>query len=145
MRSRKLMAVSSMLLLATAGEGQQGQRFVVLPGTAAVEIPSAGAWQPSQTDIDGLETNLPRISGLKASGWPSTIHIDHPEQYFRQYVPIIRAGEKVIYINAFCDPQPLSYWRDRLVVVYDGATCYWQALYDPTTKKFSELRINSRG
>jgi hypothetical protein len=139
------MLVSLALLTVMGAEGQQEQRFVVLPVRAAAGIANSGTWQPTKADLDGLEANLSQISGLKADGWNASVHIDHPEQYFRQYVAIIRAGRMTIYVNAFCDKQPLSYWRDRLVVVDDGATCYWQALFDPTTKKFSALTINARG
>ena len=54
-------------------------------------------------------------------------------------------GKRAIYVNAFCDVQFKSHWRERLVVVDDGATCYWQAVYDPVAKKFSQLKVNSRG
>jgi hypothetical protein len=82
---------------------------------------------------------------LRADGWSSEIHIDHPERYFRQYEPVLRAGKKLLYLNAFCDEPPPNYWRKRLVIVADGATCYWQAFYDPERKSFSLLAINSRG
>jgi len=72
------------------------------------------------------------------------VRIDHPERYFRQYVPVLRSGRKYVYINALCDEPPPEYWRERLVVVADGATCYWQALYDPATRRYSHLMINAR-
>jgi hypothetical protein len=144
MRNRRLLIVSLALLLVTTVQGQEERRFVVLPARAAGAIASGGTWQITKADIDGLEASLSQISGLRAEGWRSSIHIKNPEQYFRQYVAIIRDSKKGIYVNAFCNRQDLSYWRDRLVVVDDGATCYWQAVYDPITKKFSSLRINSR-
>ncbi len=48
----------------------------------------------------------------------------------------------MIYVNAFCDDGPLSYWREKLVLILDGGTCCWQAFYDPSTSTFTELRIN---
>ena len=66
------------------------------------------------------------------------IHIDHPERYFRQYVAISRAGKRVLYINAFCDENPPAYWRKRLVIVADGATCYWQAFCDEEVFTFDD-------
>ena len=77
-------------------------------------------------------------------GWGFEIHINHPER-FRQYVPVRRAGQPLLYLNAFCDEQPPNSWRKRLVIVSDGATCYWQAFYDPKRKSYSTLAINGRG
>jgi hypothetical protein len=145
MRVRWIVIASFLCSILASIQGQQEQRFVVLPARVAGSVASQGSWQPTKADIDGLEANLSKVSALKAEGWPSTIRIDHPQQYFRQYVAILRGGQRRIYVNAFCDEQLRSEWRDRLVVVNDGATCFWQALYDPTIKKFSNLRINARG
>jgi hypothetical protein len=124
-----------------ASDGQPLTRFVILPAGAGMRIANGGTWRPTKADIDGLEANLKQVSSLKAE---TSVHtaIDHPEQYFRQYLPIIREGEKLIYINAFCDQFPESRWRQRLVVIFDGGSCFWQALYDPIASKFSHLRIN---
>jgi hypothetical protein len=79
-----------------------------------------------------------------AIGWSSNIRIEHPEQWLRQYIGVSPRKQRRIYINAFCDNQPPSDWRDHLYTVIDGATCYWQALYDPVPKTFSNLTINAR-
>jgi hypothetical protein len=120
--------------------------FVVLPGAAAkTAIASQGTWIATQADIVDAETRISQIAGLKAKNWRSDIHIDHPERYFRQYVPVRYANRALIYLNAFCVDPPPSYWRERLVIVDDGATCFWQAFYDPEKKLYSDLTINSRG
>jgi len=103
-----------------------------------------GSWKPSQADLDGLEANLPLISKMKILGWSSNIHIDRPAQYYRQYVAILVSGKRMIFVNAFRDAQEFSDWHDRLVIVIDGDIGYWQVLYDPATKQFSNLRINAR-
>lgn len=120
------------------------KRFVLLPAKAAKWIAKGGTWQPTQMDIEGLEASLLQVSNLRAENWPgnSPIAIGHPEQYYRQYVAIIRKGRKLVYINAFCDDIPVSYWRAQLVLINDGGTCCWQALYDPLKREFSGLRIN---
>ena len=116
--------------------------FVLLPAKAAKWIAKGGTWQPTTMDIDGLEANLRQVSSLRAENWPMHIAIDRPEQYFRQYVAIIRKGRKLIYVNAFCGDFPESDWRQQLVLIADGGSCCWQALYDPVKKEFSTLRIN---
>jgi len=136
--------LSLLFMLVTGAQAQQDARFVLLPARAASGIANQGTWKPTKADIDAVEANISQVSSLKSGGRSPAIHIDHPERYFRQYVPIIQAGQKRLYVNAFCD-EPPPYWHSRLVVaITDGGTCYWQALYDPATKKFSHLRINAR-
>ncbi len=118
--------------------------FVLLPAKAAKWIATSGTWQPTKIDIDGLEASLPQVSGLRAENGPASA-IAHPEQYFRQYVAVIRKGRKLIYINAFCGDFPEANWRQQLVLIADGGNCCWQALYDPVKGEFSALRINGVG
>jgi hypothetical protein len=108
------------------------------------DVDSFGSWEPSTEDIDGLEANLVQVTALKITGWSSNIHIEYPERYFRQYIGVSHRKQHRIYVNAFCDDPPPPDWRTHLYVVIDGATCYWQALYDPVTKTFSNLTINAR-
>ena len=109
------------------------------------DIARAETWQASQQAFDSLEANLAQISRMKAEGWSSAMHIERPGQYFRQYLPVILGAKNLIYVNAFCDAQFHPDWRERFVFVNDGASCYWQALFDPATKRFVGLHINSRG
>jgi hypothetical protein len=149
MLGRQLMIGSVAFLFALTAQGQQ--RYALLPGRAASTVPAHNlgeifswrTWRPTEADIAGLEASLSEISDLKVENWNSSIHIDHPERYFRQYVTVVRAGKKEIYINAFCDYPPRD-WATHLHVVLDGGTCYWQALYDPATKRFSHLTANGR-
>ncbi len=129
------------------------QRYVVLPPHSQASIApvllwdkgSYSSWTPSQADIEGLEARLSQVSKLKIRGWESTpIRIEHPEKYFRQYIGVRHDGKRRIYINTFCVDPPPSDWRTRLVVVIDGATCFWHAFYDPDTKTFTDLTINPR-
>ena len=94
---------------------------------------------PSKLQIETLEANLPHISDLKSSGAANGEKIAHPEQYFRQCVALVRAGQRLIYVNGLCQVQDISYWRDRLAIVMDGGNCFWQAWYDPATEMFLSL------
>jgi len=154
MPTRKMLIVALLPFFVQMAPGQQEPWSVLLPAHEARAVSYrysrersekiGGSWQPTKADLDGLESSLPQISGMKVFGWDSKVHIDHPDRYFCQYVAVLVAGKQKIFVNAFCDGQSFSDWRDRLVVVSDGATCYWQALYDPATKQFSNLRINAR-
>jgi hypothetical protein len=141
-----------LLLLGLASHSQQQIKSVLLPARAASTVHKIRGgegfarigWVPAKKDIKSLETDLSQVTGLRPKGWPAIIRIEHPEQYFLQYVGVVRSGQKLIYVNAFCETQPPLDWRDRLYVVDDGATCFWQALYDPIARMFSNLTINAR-
>jgi hypothetical protein len=138
MRTLTLMVLCMLFLGAKA---QQEVKFTVL----SVKIPrgyvaTQGSWSPSTTDIAKAEGSISQIASLK--GNYASLHIDHPEQYFRQYLAIRQRGRNLLYINAFCEAP--SYWRTQIVIVTDGGSCFWQALYDPATGKYSDLTINGR-
>jgi len=149
--TRKVVIGAMLLLHGLGSHSQQQIKSVVLSTRAAATVHkirgSEGfariGWAPVERDIDSLETDLSQVTGLNAEGWSASIRIEHPEQYFRQYVGVVRSGQKLIYVNAFCETPPPD-WRDRLYVVVDGATCFWQALYDPATRTFKHLTINAR-
>jgi hypothetical protein len=149
--TRTILAIGIMLLTALCSEGQQPEHYVVLSAQEVNSIPNGKpdevfkktSWKPTAADIAGLEASLPQIAGLKAERWNAKVRIENPEKYFRQYLAVAVAGRNLIYVNASCEEPPPS-WHHRLYVVVDGATCFWQALYDPTTKTFSHLTINAR-
>jgi hypothetical protein len=118
--------------------------FVVLPVSAAAERVSGRGWDPTEADIGGLELSLPLVPQLSAENWLPyyDLRIDRPERYFRQYFPVVKKGKKLIYVNSFRDESPN--WRQHIVVIMDGATCCWQAFYDPAVHAFLTLTINGR-
>ena len=140
------LIVAILLFRSPASHAQSDKRAVVLPPFGAWEI--GGIWQPTKEDVAGLEASLEHISRLEAENWPakSGVHIDHPERYFRQYIGVIRDWKLRIYVNAFCsDLQPSPAWQRRLYQIMDGGTCAWQAIYDPSARRFLSLRINGVG
>jgi hypothetical protein len=151
---RKLKIVTLLLFLVQSTPGQQELHSALLPEHEAKAVADRysrewsaafdGSWKPSKPDLDGLESKLSQISQLPILGWGSRIHIDHPDRYFRQYIAVTVAGKQRIFVNAFCDEKPPADWHEHMFVVIDGANCYWQALYDPATRQFSNLRINAR-
>ncbi len=153
-RIRKPIISLLVVILVPNVLGQQEQRSVLLQAHEVKAVSDRyssdrlerydGSWQPTKADLDGLDANLSQISNMKIYGWDSKIHIDHPDRYFQQYVAVLVSGKRKIFVNAFCDQLIYPDWRDRLVVVSDGDVCFWQALYDTSRQKFSNLRINSR-
>ncbi|MGD0893741.1 MAG: hypothetical protein ABR923_19635 [Terracidiphilus sp.] len=148
--------VAVLLLLVGSATGQQPHEYVVLPASevkmAAIFYPRSGptkidgTWEAQKTDIDLLEANLSRISDLRGRGGTTGGRIEHPQRYFRQYIAVLQAGSKRIFINAFCaDITPPPIWRDHFYVIFDGGSCVWHAMYDPSTKGFSDLEMNGVG
>lgn len=126
----------------TFHEDSSRKPFVVLPVRAAAEMIRGRGWEPTDTEIAGLEASLPLVPHLRAENWLPRydLRIDHPDQYFRQYFPVVWKGKKLVYVNAFRDESPD--WRQRLVIIMDGGTRCWQAYYDPAAHAFLSLRIN---
>jgi hypothetical protein len=154
MRTGKWTALL-VLVLALSAQGQREERVTLLPSsevkTARHSYPPpggaiTGTWQPTPADIASAEANLAQIGRMTPRGWPATIHIDHPEQYYRQYLGILHGSRKLLYLNAFCtiDSATSYYWRIHFYWVNDGASCFFQTLYDPSTQQFSGLQINPR-
>jgi hypothetical protein len=128
----------------------QAMRFVLLPESkegAVLRLCSRRGpkvdctWKATEQDITTLESNLRRISSLRSTGSVKGISIAHPEDCYRQYIPVIVARRKLIYVNAFCGIE-VPGWRTDFVTICDGGESVWGVLYDPTTGEFSDLEVN---
>jgi len=64
------------------------------------------------------------------------------DSYYLQYVGLVVAGNKFIYINAFRSDPPAGWDSKELVDYCDGGSWFWGALYEPETGNFSELAFN---
>jgi hypothetical protein len=146
-------AAASLLSICTVLTGQNQNRAAVLPLEQARSIPQLTAHDKinrhtgrtlSKPEIDALEADLPQVSKLDAPNWSSKVHIEHPENYYRQYIGIFWDKQPAIYINALCDDPPPTDWKARIYMVADGATCFWQAVYVPATRQFVLFSINGR-
>ena len=104
----------------------------------------AETWEPTLGDMNDVEANLAQITALSKADADPSRHIDSPGEYYRQYLAVLIDGKKNIYVNALCSVDQESNWRKRLIVVADGGKCFWHAMYDLSTQKFSNLTINGR-
>ncbi len=131
---------------------QTNKQSVVLPESVAKELvrylsyPTFkhfdGTWMPVEADVQTMESRLSRITQLASQSGIKDKRMDHPEGFYRQYVGIMVGKHKFIYINAFCAESSLSYWKQKLVVVSDGGSCFWNVIYDFASGEFSYLQIN---
>jgi len=141
-----------LVITLTSVLGRQDKtRSVILPEKAAQQISQLcsregppkfdSAWTPTDDDIRKMESQLSRISRLRSKGGIEGARIERPERYYRQYVGIVVAKRKLIYINAFCDEKPPSVWKESIVDVCDGG-CSWGVVYDIEKGTFSDLEVN---
>lgn len=156
-----------LLSLAAFSYGQGKQPSVVLSEGATKQLaklcsrpgpPSfAATWKPKLSDIVAMESRLSHISSLKAQGigFMQGSHIEHPNQYFRQYAAIVVNKRKMIYINASCPGAavgsqhppvaPPGDSTEDVIDACDGGRCFWGVIYDTATGEFSDLEINGGG
>ncbi len=110
----------------------------VLPLSEGPHLLGSGAssyWTPQPADLRRLEANMPRpIAG-----------------YYRQYIGIVKDGKHLIYVNGFSAAVASEYgrskfdWRHHAVFVMDGGTGFFEATYDPKTRKFSGPKFYGLG
>jgi hypothetical protein len=118
--------------------------IAVYAGRIADPKPSLDNWEPTVADINDLEASLPQIAALSNKEASTYQRIDDPYQYFRQYLAVAVNGKKTIFVNALCIIDPGEDWRKHLIIVMDGGKCFWNAIYDTSTRTFSNLAINGR-
>lgn len=62
--------------------------------------------------------------------------------YQYQYIPVINLeGEKVVWINAFCNAWHID-WKKDILYVNDGGSCYFQMKINISTGKIFDFMVN---
>jgi len=146
------------LILAATCKAASEDRSVVLPPDQAKAVLKQcsratpenvdGAWAIPPNVAAQLEQDLHKLAGLKSyqcCSFRGTVN--DPAAYLRQYVGVTIRGKKYVYINAFrhaifIKPEDKDAWKRSPVMVCDGGSSYWGALYDPETREFLELAFN---
>jgi hypothetical protein len=97
-------------------------------------------------DIDTVLSSLKRaIQVYNLSSRNKYFVIRELDEYKFQFVPVVNVrGEKIVWINAFCDAFGTD-WKKHIVVVMDGGNCYFKAKINLTTKQVFELGTNGAG
>jgi hypothetical protein len=129
--------------------------FVLLPASEVTGIArffadpksSIGSWEPTVAEMNDIEANLSQISALSKKDPDPNRQIDSPGEYFRQYVAVVIDGRRTILLNALCaiGQDNSGSWRKHLVLVSDGGKCYWKAMYDVDSARFTKLSVNGVG
>lgn len=160
-RSALIVAVLLSTACSFASRPVEPGRFAILPEQEAQALVRQcsrsapgieGTWSVTDEDASSLEHDLPKLRRFKANRccfMGGRIH--DLDSYLRQYVGVTIGGRRYIYINAFTagplDDRPGSNaapprWKEVAFTVCDGGTGHWGALYDPATRRFTELAIN---
>ena len=65
------------------------------------------------------------------------------KDYGRQYMTVVSdKGDKIVYVNCFCDPTHFNYRDKELVQVDDGGNCFFNFKVDLKTKKIFDFMEN---
>ena len=147
---KRLLSFSVFALVSCATVGTAGDtRFTILPtseGRAAIDQCSRSApehvtdfWRPTTAQVEAAEKALPVF--LHSQG-----HKDWLRNSFRQYIGVVVAGRRLIYLNAFPAPTPgTADARDARTKAYtacDGGSSFWGTEFDPATGRFQHLDSN---
>jgi hypothetical protein len=100
-------------------------------------------WTPSPEEVALLEDRLkPYLEGVAT---PQAKEIaQRLGSYKRQYFGYTFGGKRGILVNAFCNAywKRNDSWRDSIVDVLDGGSCYFQVFYDTSSSQFVRLAVN---
>jgi hypothetical protein len=102
-------------------------------------------WQPGPEDLTGAEQELAQLDALAPADCCGAARPGDPKAYQRQYFGIVSGGRRLLYANAFLDSMPNKEWQHYAIVVCDGGSGAWGAVYDPRQRRWSELRFNGGG
>lgn len=103
-----------------------------------------GTWQPGWSDIEKLEAALPAALAADAQG--RELADQHPPAgWRRQYVGIVRNGDRFIYGNFYPANAglPMS-GLGQPVIICDGGPSFFGVEYDLKAGRISHLAFNGR-
>ncbi len=108
--------------------------------------PIDGTWTLSDRDVLRLERNLHRLEGRTSELTREPEPLDDPLTYDRQYLGVVVAGRKWVYVNAFTASEEVLATvgiepTHELFVMCDGRLDHWSVLYDPRRRRFKDLAI----
>lgn len=120
-------------------------------------------WKPNKEGIKSVrKTVQTAIADGKFNRLNETARTNIESYFYFQYVPYTDdKGQRVIFINAFCDllgeTKPMIVidnetgtehelsWKDYFIEVSDGGWCYWQMEVNIDTGEYFNLHFNGIG
>jgi hypothetical protein len=101
---------------------------------------SDARWPPDDAAIARAEGALPAAVAKEPRAKRIAPKL---KAYKRQYFGFTSGSKRQIYVNAFCSE--LDDLKKRIVMVKDGGDCFFQAIYDESSKAIVRLSINGEG
>ena len=127
--------------------------------TAILELKRPMPWifDSSYKPAELTQKDLPVIDSffIKAvsdfNSWQEKNNSNHPwkielksHNYRKQLITVTnKKGEREVWVNCFCSS--VSDWRSKLVIVEDGATCFFNFKINLTTNTYYDFRVNAAG
>jgi hypothetical protein len=115
-----------------------------------------GVWEPTAEDVEKFFDKLPERleAGSDRRGAEVAARLREPpaaadvpaERYRAQLVGLKVGGKRYLFANFFCEGDGSGEtWRESLVLVRDGGSCYFQVWFDVETGEYPRLAINGEG
>lgn len=115
-------------------------------------------WSPTESDFKQIELIINKAIQNGELDFLKDPKIENINKYYRQYICFInKKGEKVVYINAFCEiietlpeiegeisKKPFD-WKNKLLIVNDGGPCFWNVKINLSTKEYLDFSVNGIG
>ena len=104
-----------------------------------------GYWLPTLDQARAADSVLFRVlRDERTRTWRMPEAASDRLKYYRQYVGLVRRGERVLYVNGFsARPRPGINWREQPITYCDGGTGFFGAIYEPHTSRIVEFRFNA--
>jgi len=108
-----------------------------------------GYYDLSEAEVAKLDSNFRKLIYVKSTGCCIVREtIKNLDKYAYQYIGLTIGKEKYIYINAFAvDPtkgpdDKQKDWKETPIIVCDGGSGFWGALFKISDGTFTELAVN---
>lgn len=106
-----------------------------------IQVPG-GDWQPSPEVMREIEGGLRTAAEAESA---RTQHAMQPwAEYSFQFQGVVEQGRRQVLVAASCHPLPEGASKEWQVV-YDGGTCFFEAIYDPAARRFVRVRFHGVG
>ncbi len=118
---------------------------ILIAAAAAIgswsDIPG-GSWHPGEVAIAEIRSGVRQF--VQESAKKRGKNLQEWSLYSFQYQAREKAGQRFVFINAFCIAPP-DYAQKRFVLVTDGGPCFFNLKYDPQRRVFFDLEFNGEG
>jgi hypothetical protein len=109
------------------------------------------SWNPGKGDVERAEPEVTKSLSAAFERIPPRYRERSPGEYYRQYAGFLRGSKRVLYVNgvrkaavdemAKFEPESAR-WTDHPVMMCDGGTDFFGAVFDLETGRVTEFDFN---